>query len=320
MLRFVAILAAVGLAKVEDPVSERIALVTSKSFEERVKKDALLWNFTSPTREFMELRMQSMGGLNIPTEEEMERLRKSEHEFIPPASLTALPVNFDARSRGCTGGLRNQAGCGGCWAFGAAETFTDNYCHYDHYIVDLSEQDLISCAYTCNGCHGGGLQQTWEWIQSRGIATEGCLPFTSANGIQGQCPNICQTGDQIQRYRCGRYQHYSSNTDMMQGIYGYNAAEVQFSVYNNFFGYSGGIYTGAAGTKYAGDHAVKAVGWGSQNGVQYWIIQNSWGPGWGENGYARIQKGVVNIGAYGMFNCPIGNPSMTSNITKIPQE
>merc|ERR1719150_2171005 len=164
----------------------------------------------------MELRLPSMGSLTKPTEEEMNKLMNSSNEFQPGAAEVALPTNFDARSRGCTGGLRNQAGCGGCWAFGAAETFTDNYCHYDKYIVDLSEQDLISCDSTSNGCNGGGLSQTWEWIQTRGITTESCLSFRSANGNSGYCQSTCDNGAAIQRYRCPQYQHYSGDSSMMQ--------------------------------------------------------------------------------------------------------
>lgn len=322
MLSIFAFAAAVGLAKVEDPIAARVELVTSKSFEKYVNDNAELWNYTSPSKEWLKRLLPTMGSLNKPTGEEMQKLRNSTNEFMPRWDEAALPSSFDARSRGCSCNLRNQASCGGCWAFGAAETFTDNYCHYDHYIVDMSEQDLISCDTTCGGCNGGGLTQTWEWIQSRGITTESCLGFVSGDGNSRGCPGTCQNGQAITRYRCPKYQHYSGNYNMMQGIYSYNAAEVQFSVYNNFFGYRGGIYTGAQGSAYAGDHAVKAIGWGVENGVQYWIIQNSWGAGWGEGGYARIQKGAVNIGRYGMYNCPVGSPSLMElgSMPKIPRE
>merc|ERR1719447_1216076 len=120
----------------------------------------------------MKLRLHSMGNLTRPTEDELDELRRSENENRAPPVESALPNSFDSRTRGCTGRLRNQGRCGGCWAFGAAETFTENYCHSEKYIVEMSDQDLISCDRTSFGCRGGGLTQTWRWIQSRGITTE----------------------------------------------------------------------------------------------------------------------------------------------------
>ena len=66
--------------------------------------------------------------------------------------------------------------------------------------------------------------------------------------------------------------------------------QAMFTVYSDFLSYKSGVYQYTHGKKLGG-HAVKIVGWGVENGVEYWIAQNSWGPEWGENGFFRIKFG-----------------------------
>jgi len=64
--------------------------------------------------------------------------------------------------------------------------------------------------------------------------------------------------------------------------------ETGFTVYRDFYNYTGGIYQHLSGSAMGG-HAVKIIGWGVENNVDYWIVANSWGSGWGENGFFRIK-------------------------------
>merc|ERR1711965_808946 len=94
---------------------------------------------------------------------------------------------------------------------------------------------------------------------------------------------------------------YSGSTITATGISGIQKAimaggpmEVAFTVYTDFENYAGGIYHHVTGGM-AGGHAVKVVGWGSESGVNYWKIANSWNPYWGEKGYFRIKFGEGGI-------------------------
>merc|ERR1719238_1827321 len=95
---------------------------------------------------------------------------------------------------------------------------------------------------------------------------------------------------------------YAGNTVTANGVAGIQQAimaggpmEVAFTVYADFENYAGGIYHHVSGSS-VGGHAVKVVGWGSENGVNYWKVANSWNPYWGEDGYFRIKRGNSECG------------------------
>lgn len=70
--------------------------------------------------------------------------------------------------------------------------------------------------------------------------------------------------------------------------------ETRFDVYSDFMSYKGGVYEHVTGTKQGG-HAIKILGWGNDDGKDYWLCANSWGPNWGEKGFFRIAWGQCGI-------------------------
>jgi cathepsin B len=212
--------------------------------------------------------------------------------FAPPAS-------FDARTKwpGSIHPIRNQEQCGSCWAFGATEALSDRFAIQGGPNVVLSPQDLVSCDKPQNyGCEGGYLNLAWEYMQTAGVVSDMCYPYTSGNGVDGACASQCTAAGQTWKpYKSQAAMSFNSVAAMMQEVYTNGPVEVAFSVYQDFFSYSGGVYKHVSGGL-AGGHAVKLIGWGTDQGQDYWLIANSWGTGWGLQGYFMILKGVNECG------------------------
>jgi cathepsin B len=221
--------------------------------------------------------------------------------FNPPAS-------FDARTRwpGFIRPIRNQEGCGGCWAFAAAEALSDRFAIRSNGSInlDLSPQDLISCDTSGQfGCRGGYPLSAWRFMQSTGILSDQCYPYTSQHGVQGTClatGKTCPSGKGTYHvYKAASAYLVATTVSALQWeIMNLGPVEVTMSVYMDFFSYKSGVYTHTSGAL-AGGHAIKMLGWGTLNGVPYWICANSWGTNWGMQGYFLIKRGVNEVGIEG---------------------
>jgi C1A family cysteine protease len=211
-------------------------------------------------------------------------LRKTaKYAAVKPA--TDLPAHFDLTSR--LSPVKDQGSCGGCWAFatvGVIENFT--YTGTSHP-QDLSEQNMLDCDTQSSGC-GGGDFDGFDYAKT-GLATEQAYPFVGHNqsceqvapqakvvswafvsGSENDEPTI----DQIKTAL------YQTQTPIAVGIHAGLALE----------SYSSGIMN-ACGTGGL-NHMVDIVGWDDTDGD--WIVRNSWGSSWGENGYFRIQRQNAN--------------------------
>lgn len=201
-----------------------------------------------------------------------------------------IPDSFDARKAfaQCQKPVRNQAACGSCWAFGAAETLTDNLCVLGSNPPALSAQDLVSCDSQDHGCKGGSLLNAWSFIDSNGLASEGCMPYVSGKSPGNTSVPIC-TDAQCQKFTCPvKHSMLDSDQDIQAAVMIVGAVEVGFTVYEDFMNYKSGVYKYSEGVALGG-HAVKIVGWGKDlSSTFYWIVQNSWGKSWGESGFFRI--------------------------------
>ncbi|KAI5946657.1 Dipeptidyl peptidase 1 [Manis javanica] len=246
---------------------------------------------------------------------EMIRKGGSHHGRIPrpqPAPLTAeinkqvshLPTSWDWRNVRGTNfvtPVRNQASCGSCYSFASVgmleariRILTNNT-----QTPILSPQEVVSCSQYAQGCEGGfPYLIAGKYAQDFGLVEEACFPYT---GTDSPC---------TPKKDCFRY--YSSEYHYVGGFYGgcnealmklelvhQGPMAVAFEVYEDFFHYSKGIYyhTGLRdpfNPFQLTNHAVLLVGYGtdSASGMDYWIVKNSWGRGWGEDGYFRIRRGT----------------------------
>jgi len=211
--------------------------------------------------------------------------------------VSDLPTHFNSNERWpeCTHAIRDQGHCGSCWAHAASEVLSDRFCiaSGNKINVVLSPQYLVSCDYIDFGCNGGTLYASWTFLRFFGITTDGCRPYTAGKGDVDSCPifsSSCTDGSTFKKYYASTYYFLSSVADIKNNILLKGPVETGFMVYDDFLSYKSGVYKRTS-DKLLGGHAVKIIGWGEENGTQYWIVANSWGPTWGENGHFRIAIG-----------------------------
>jgi cathepsin B len=242
----------------------------------------------------------------------------------------ALPDTFDARDKwtACKdviGNIRNQAQCGSCWAVAAASVFSDRKCITTNGkdTTSYSGLDTLSCCTgSCgNGCEGGYPSRAWNWYVNKGVVTggsftnkTGCKPYFWTENGQNYCSpdatSDCPTPRCSENCQSGYSNSYTSDkvkaksafnvpqdvNEIMTHIYNDGPLEAAFDVYNDFFHYNGGVYTRDPNAEYAGGHAVRAIGWGTENGTPYWLVANSWGTDWGLQGFFKIKRGNDECG------------------------
>jgi len=188
-------------------------------------------------------------------------------------------------------GVRDQAQCGSCWAFGALaplESRTLILGNSPGYELDLAEQYLVSCS---NGsCNGYTLSGTCNFLVTNGTINETCMPYRASDLIY--CGSQCSDWQNQIRRISGW--HWVGNTEQaIKQELQYGPVYVGFTVYEDFNAYGSGVYYHVWGQA-VGGHAVAIVGY--DDTANCWICKNSWGQGWGEDGYFRIRKGTNECG------------------------
>ncbi len=224
-----------------------------------------------------------------------------------------LPASFDWRDvTGCPP-VRNQASCGSCWAFGTVGAFECAIMIRDNVEADLSEQWLVSCNQDGWGCEGGW----WAHNYHTGLREDPC--GGSGAVMEDECPYAAAD------LPCGcPYPHeywldswgyvYQSGVaqpwQIKQAILEHGPISVGVAVDDAFQAYNGGIFNACTATEL--NHAIVLVGWeddeSGYSGV--WILRNSWGPNWGEDGYMRIRYGCDRVG-YGSCWVDYGGKGLT---------
>ncbi len=234
-----------------------------------------------------------------------------------------LPSRWDWREHGGCTPVKNQGSCGGCWAFSTIGCVESVVLINDGIEMDLSEQNLISCDSECNGCGGGSI--ALNYVKEKGAVYESCDPYQGRDTIcKTNCPTpvylhdwkyIGEGGDvPFLKGNSGcLFKEYSvpSVDDIKSAIYHYGPVAAAVYVDGNFQAYSGGIYNSC--TDATPNHAILLVGWDDSMGENgCWILKNSWGSDWGEDGYMYIEYGCSNVGysaAYAIYNSP-GEPDL----------
>lgn len=223
----------------------------------------------------------SMSDLTV---EEMQAMSAGSITLIPGERLKAHTIlmhesAFDWRDHGVVTAVKSQGSCGSCWAFGAVAAVESAFLHYEGKELDLSEQQLVSKCCT-GSCDGGFPDLALEYIRDVGIPTEEERPYESRDT---SCIP-CSTGYQIEGY-----EYVPASTDSFKTtLKRCGPLSVVVTVPNDWYYYRSGVYEPVRDLGWA-NHAVLLIGWDDSDGC--WIIKNSWGKNWGEEGYARVKYG-----------------------------
>jgi len=205
--------------------------------------------------------------------------------LAPEVSEKGLPPAFDWRSAGgnFVTPARSQKKCGSCWAFamtGALESYVLRNGNTPGADVDLSEQVMLSCS-GAGSCKGGALYPSY--LKSTGLPPEAAYPYAAVNG---SC-SAAAAGWQSLVYKIADWGVVAggSSARLKAALVKYGPLTTSMLVYEDFKHYKSGVYSRVSG-KYAGGHAVLLVGY--NDAEEYFIVKNSWGPAWGEEGFFRI--------------------------------
>ena len=211
-----------------------------------------------------------------------------------------IPDSFDATKQwpNFVHPIRNQEQCGSCWAFSASEVLSDRFAIASNGSINvvLSPEDMVSCDNGDMGCNGGILSQAWKYLTNTGIVSDACFPYTAGQGTPSACPNgQCPGTGDWKKYKSADYYRLATVTDIQKAIMTNGPVQGGFEVYKSFMSYKSGVYSREwwqFWDELMGGHAIKIVGWGTENGEDYWLVANSWGPSWGLDGFFKIKRGV----------------------------
>lgn len=224
---------------------------------------------------------------NGPLSPRVTMLRPNPGNADPPAEL-------DWSSKGVVSAVKNQGSCGSCWAFSAIGSLESAYAIKTGNLVEFSEQELVSCDDTDFGCQGGLMDSAFDWIErsSSGLCREADYPYTSGTtSARGECMQT--TCNAVEGSVPKGYVDIPPNeAALLAGVSQHGPVSVAIEADQSVFQfYHKGVLTGACGTRL--DHGVLLVGFGvdASTGMPFWKVKNSWGAGWGEEGYVRIQRG-----------------------------
>jgi len=240
-----------------------------------------------------------------------------------------LPESSDWLSLSSIASIRDQGGCGSCWAVASTTVLT---AHSEIHAGgrEFSTQEVVDCVPNPNacggtgGCEGATVELAFQYVMHVGsktptkygayTATDGTCDWTPTDSTKPSLDLLTSIGTKAHIFRAPPqapglnfgmkgWQKLPSNKakPLMYAVHNYGPVAVALAA-NDIMFYDHGIFNGC--DDWVVNHAVTLVGYGVEDGKKYWLIQNSWGKYWGENGRIRILRSDDEDSQCGMDEDP----------------
>jgi cathepsin B len=220
-----------------------------------------------------------------------------------------VPAEYDLRVERpeCVNEVQDQGNCSSSYAFTTTSVLSERLCMLSAGLHDqrLSAQDMISCARRTKKCESGNLDNAFNHLREEGVVDSECFPYKSSNGEVPECSERCQKLP----FKLASVCATAGEGGLMREIKNNGPIAAVMYLYTDFLVYKGGIYEPhISATRLNAIQAVEVLGWGvTDKEVGYWIVKNSWGTTWGDQGYAYIKKGIKDLGLedYALTGTPV---------------
>lgn len=236
--------------------------------------------------QFADLTLEEFRTRYIPGAEMFAKALQSRGPLVGDRNAAA-PPSADWREKGAVTPVKDQGSCGSCWAFSAIGNIEAVWKLAGNPLTPLSEQMLVSCDNVDGGCEGGLMDDAFDWIVNshKGeVYTEESYPYTSGGGSTASC----QLNGEVGAIVTGHVDVENDENAIAAYLaeHGPLSIAVDASTWQFYFG---GVMSLCFSQQL--NHGVLLVGYDDTANPPYWIVKNSWGPTWGEEGYIRIEKG-----------------------------
>jgi hypothetical protein len=213
------------------------------------------------------------------------------HLHSEDARIAANAQSIDWNARGALTAIKNQGQCGSCWAFSATEQLESQYFQKFGQLRVLSPQQITSCDTTDSGCGGGNPISAWGYVYGFG-GQELNLDYPYTSGLSGQTGSCKASEGEVNEDVGSSYTMIASEPSQESNM----LAQIQESPMSICVDaelwqtYQSGVITASSNCGTSIDHAVQATGYNAEG--NYWIVRNSWGESWGENGFVYVEYGA----------------------------